>query len=375
MTHDIFIDSLRRAVLEKVAPVAMEVDQSGRMNPDTVALFWDLGVLQILLPEAYGGWPHDPVCTLCASIEEIAKSCASSALLLVIQAVGSFPLIAAGNDAQKEKYFSMISQGRSLVGYLVTEPDAGSDVKAISTTAVRNNKGYVLNGRKTFATNGAVADLYTVLARTADNEFSFFIVERDTNGVSVGKAEDKCGFRGSNTADVVLEDVFVGHDSLLGEEGQGFAIAMQDFDMSRPAVGALAMGIAQGALDIALKYAHQRRTFGKKLMDHQAIQFMLADAATLIEAGRGLVEKSSRAFDANERNTKLASMAKCFCSDAAMKICTDMVQVLGGYGYTRPFQVERMFRDAKLTQIFEGTNQIQRMIIAREMRSSYSGVR
>lgn len=370
MTHDNFIDSLRRAVLEKVAPVAMEVDQSGRMNPDTVTLFWDLGVLQILLPEAYGGWPHDPVSTLCASIEEIARSCASSALLLVIQAVGSFPLITAGNDAQKEKYFPIISQGRSLVGYLVTEPEAGSDVKAISTRAVSVDNGYVLNGRKTFATNGAVADLYTVLARTAENEFSFFIIERDTKGVSVGKAEDKCGFRGSNTADVVLEDVFVTHDSLLGEEGQGFAIAMQDFDMSRPAVGALAMGIAQGALDIAVDYAQQRKTFGKLLMDHQAIQFMLADAATLIEAGRGLVEKSSRAFDANERNTKLASMAKCFCSDAAMKICTDMVQVLGGYGYTRPFQVERMFRDAKLTQIFEGTNQIQRMIIAREMRSS-----
>jgi cyclohexane-1-carbonyl-CoA dehydrogenase len=192
-------------------------------------------------------------------------------------------------------------------------------------------------------------------------------------GVSVGKPEDKCGFRGSNTADVVLEDVVVPRECLIGSEGDGFSIAMQDFDMSRPAVGALAMGIARGALEIAVNYARQRQTFGKRLIDHQAIQFMLADAATSIEAGRGLVEKSSRAFDKGERNTMLASMAKCFCSDAVMKITTDMVQILGGYGYTRPYQVERMFRDAKLTQIFEGANQIQRMIIAREMRSFYSG--
>ena len=310
---------------------------------------------------------------MCSVIEEIARCCATSALLLVIQAVGSFPLISAGSDEQKNKYFPMLSKGRSLIGYLVTEPDAGSDVQSIRTSAVRTDDGYVLNGRKTFATNGAAADIYTVLARTGENRLSFFIVERAMKGVSVGKPEDKCGFRGSNTADVVLEDVAVPLECRIGNEGDGFSIAMQDFDMSRPAVGALGIGIAQGALDIAANYAQQRKTFGKYLMDHQAIQFMLADAAMNIEAGRGLVEKSSKAFDNGERNTMLASMAKCFCSDAAMKITTDMVQVLGGYGYTRPYEVERMFRDAKLTQIFEGANQIQRMIIAREMRSDYSG--
>ena len=352
--------------------MAVEVDRSAVMNPDTISLFWDLGLFQILLPEEYGGFPENPVQTLCASIEEIARCCASSALLLIIQAVGSFPLISAGSESQKYKYFKMLSEGRSLIGYLVTEPDAGSDVQSIRTRAMRTDDGYVLNGRKTFATNGAVADIYTVLARTGDNGLSFFIIERDMQGVSVGKPEDKCGFRGSNTADVVLEDVVVPVDCLIGSEGDGFSIAMQDFDMSRPAVGALAIGIAQGAVDIAVSYAQQRKTFGKHLMDHQAIQFMLADAAMNIEAGRGLVEKSSRAFDNGERNTMLASMAKCFCSDAAMKIATDMVQILGGYGYTRPFQVERMFRDAKLTQIFEGANQIQRMIIARELRSFYS---
>ena len=371
MTHEMFIESLRRAVREKVAPVAGEVDDSASMDPNTIALFWDLGLLQILLPEEHGGFPDNPVQILCAAIEEIARCCASSALLLVIQAVGSFPLISAGSDEQKDRYFPMLSEGRSLIGYLVTEPDAGSDVQSIRSTAVRTDDGYVLNGRKTFATNGSVADLYTVLARTGDKGLSFFVIERDMKGVSVGRPEDKCGFRGSNTADVVLEDVAVPFESLIGSEGKGFGIAMQDFDMSRPAVGALAMGIAQGALDIAASYAQQRKTFGKKLMDHQAIQFILADAAMNIEAGRGLVEKSAKAFDNGERNTMLASMAKCFCSDAAMKITTDMVQVLGGYGYTRPYQVERMFRDAKLTQIFEGANQIQRMVIARELRSIY----
>jgi cyclohexane-1-carbonyl-CoA dehydrogenase len=368
-----FIESLRRAVREKVAPKAVEVDRSAVMKPDTLSLFWDLGLFQILLPEEYGGYPENPVQTLCTAIEEIARCCASSALLLIIQAVGSFPLISAGSESQKHKYYKLLSAGRSLIGYLVTEPDAGSDVQSIRATAMRTDDGYVLNGRKTFATNGAVADIYTVLARTGDNGLSFFIIERDMQGISVGKPEDKCGFRGSNTADVVLEDVVVPVDCLIGSEGDGFSIAMQDFDMSRPAVGALAIGIAQGAVDIAISYAQQRKTFGKHLMDHQAIQFMLADATMHIEAGRGLVEKSSRVFDNGERNTMLASMAKCFCSDAAMKITTDMVQILGGYGYTRPFQVERMFRDAKLTQIFEGANQIQRMIIARELRSLYSG--
>jgi len=214
LTHEMFIQGLRRAVREKVAPVAVEVDRSGAMDPGTISLFWDLGLLQILLPEENGGFPENPVQTLCAAIEEIARCCASSALLLVIQAVG--------------------------------------------------------------------------------------------------KPEDKCGFRGSNTADVVLEDVAVPLECRIGNEGDGFNIAMQDFDMSRPAVGALAVGIAQGALDIAANYAQQRKTFGKHLMDHQAIQFMLADAAMNIEAGRGLVEKSSKAFDNGERNTMLASMAKCF---------------------------------------------------------------
>jgi len=363
----LLLGNLRRAVKEKVAPVAAETDQTGSFNPKVASLFWDLGLLQIVLPEEYGGWPQNPSFTLCLAIEEIAKACAASALLLIIQAVGSYPLIYAGNEKQKKKFFPMLSDQRNLIGYLVTEPGAGSDVQAITTTARRSGKNYILNGRKAFATNGSVAGLYTVLAKTGEKEFSFFIVERNSQGISIGRVEDKCGFRGSNTAEVILEDVSVPEKNLLGKEGQGFAIAMGDFDMSRPAVAALALGLAEGALDYTIEYARQRSTFGKPLIEHQAIQFILAEASTLIEASRGLMEKAALAFDSGKSNTKLASMAKYFCSDAAMKITTDMVQVLGGYGYIKDFPIERMFRDAKLTQIFEGANQIQKMIIGREI--------
>jgi cyclohexane-1-carbonyl-CoA dehydrogenase len=363
----ILLDNVRKAAKQKVAPGAAELDRLGEFNWDTASLFWDLGLLQIMLPEKYGGWPFHPCHTLCLCIEEIAKGCASSALMLIIQAVGSFPLLHSGNDSQKKKYFPMLSEQRKLIGYLVTEPGAGSDVTAVTTRAKKRERSYVLTGHKLFATNGGVAGLYSVLARTGEKSLSFFIVERPWKGVTIGKHEDKCGFRGSDTSEVLLEEVEVPEENLIGKEGGGFLIAMADFDMSRPTVAALALGIAEGALDYAVEYAGHRHTFGKPLIGHQPIQFMLADALTLIEAGRGLMEKAALNFDAGQRNTALASMAKCFCSDAAMKITTDMVQVLGGYGYMKDFPLERMFRDAKLTQIFEGANQIQRMIIGREL--------
>lgn len=363
----ILLANVQRAVREKIAPAAAETDRTGTFNWDVVSLFWDLGLFQIMLPEEYDGWPQNPAHTLCLAIEEIAKACASSSLLLVIQAVGSYPLILAGNGDQKEKYFPMISDQRNLMGYLVTEPGAGSDVQAISSTAMQSDEKYVLNGRKVFATNGAVAGLYSVLAKTGEKELTFFVVERELEGISIGKVEDKCGFRGSNTAEVIFEDVLIPKVNILGKPGEGFTIAMGDFDMSRPAIAALALGLAEGALDYTIKYARQRHTFGKPLIEHQAIQFILAEASTLIEASRGLMERAAIGFDSGRKNTKLASMAKYFCSDAAMKITTDMVQVLGGYGYIKDYPIERMFRDAKLTQIFEGANQIQKMIIGREL--------
>jgi len=365
--QEILLKNLKRVVDEKVAPAAAESDRTGAFNQEIVSLFWDLGLLKIMLPPEYDGWPDSPSHTLCLSIEEIAKACASSALLLIIQAVGSYPLIFAGNEAQKKTYCPMISDQRRLIGYLVTEPGAGSDVHAIRCAATRSGDNYVLNGRKVFATNGSVAGIYSVLAKTGEKELSFFLVERDRKGISIGRIEDKCGFRGSNTAEVILEDVVVPATNLIGNPGEGFKIAMGDFDMSRPAVAALSLGLAEGALDYTIEYARERQTFGKPLIQHQAIQFLLADAATLIEASRGLMERAALAFDSGQKNTKLASMAKFFCSDAAMKITTDMVQVLGGYGYIKDYPIERMFRDAKLTQIFEGANQIQRMIIGREI--------
>jgi len=365
--QSILLDTVRRAVEEHIAPLAAETDKTGRFNWDVVSLFWELGLLQIMLPEEYGGWPEYPCHTLCLCTEEIAKSCASSALLLIIQAVGSFPILYAGSQEQKTRFLPRISSGRELIAYLVTEPGAGSDVRGISSQAKKVADSYIISGRKTFATNGAVAGLYSVLAKTSEDEFTFFVVERSSKGLSIGRTEDKCGFRGSNTAEVILEEVRVPVENLLGQKGQGFDIAMEDFNMSRPAVAALAIGISEGALAYATEYAKTRTAFGKSLVEHQAVLFMLADAATMIEAGRGLMEKAALYHDLGKPNTELASMAKCFCSDAAMKITTDMVQVLGGYGYVKDYPLERMFRDAKLTQIFEGTNQIQRLIIGREL--------
>jgi cyclohexane-1-carbonyl-CoA dehydrogenase len=363
----ILLDSVKRAARDKIAPAAACADREGRLQPEVVPLLWDLGLFQIMLPEEFGGWTDRPCHTLCLSTEEIAKFCASSALLLIIQAVGSFPLLKAGDPEQKQRLLPRISEGRELMAYLVTEPDAGSDVQALSGRAERSRSGYILNGRKVFATNGAMASLYSVLLKTAKKELSFFVVDRNTPGLHIGKVEDKCGFRGSNTAEVLIEDVSVPPDRLLGAPGDGFAIAMADFDMSRPCVAALALGIAEGAFTHAVAYAKQRITFGRSILKHQGVQFMLADAWMKIEAGRGLMEKAALLHDEGRPNTVEASMAKCFCSDSAMSVTTDMVQVLGGYGYIRDYPLERMFRDAKLTQIFEGTNQIQRMIIGKEL--------
>ncbi|MEJ2716554.1 MAG: acyl-CoA dehydrogenase family protein, partial [Deltaproteobacteria bacterium] len=290
---------------------------------------------------------------------------------LIIQAVGSFPIVEGASGELRNRVLKRVQDERQLVAYLVTEPSAGSDVASIKTEAVRDGNEYVISGTKCFATNGGVASVYSVLARTAKAAgragLSFFVVERDRPGLSIGRTEDKLGQRGSNTTEVILEEVRVPAGHLLGEEGRGFLLAMADFDMSRPAVGAQALGIAQGALDTMVRYAMERQTFGKPIAEHQLIQAIIADSATLIEASRGLVYRAARLCDEGLSNTKLASMAKCFASDAAMKITTDAVQVLGGYGYMKDFPVERMFRDAKLTQVFEGTNQIQRLVIAREI--------
>jgi cyclohexane-1-carbonyl-CoA dehydrogenase len=363
----IIINNVKRVVKERIAPIAAKIDSEGVFRWDIARLFGEMGLLQIFLPPSYGGLEEDKTLMFCLSVEEIAKACSSSALTLIIQAVASFPIIFAANDDQKNRFFPRLSKGEELIAYLVTEPYAGSDVSGIRAFAQKNGNEYILNGHKSFSTNGGVASLYSVLAKTGKKEFTFFVVERNQQGVSIGKEENKLGFRGSNTTEVILEDVKVLEENRLGREGEGFLIAMKDFDMSRPGIAALALGIAETALDLALDYAGKRETFGKPLISRQSISFMLADAAMQIEACRGLMLEAARKNDRNEPDSKLASMSKCFCSDIAMKITTDAVQIFGGYGYTKDYPVERLFRDAKLTQIFEGTNQIQRMVIAREM--------
>ena len=364
-------EAVHRAAKEKVAPLASSIDELGEFNRDVEALCWDLGLLTLALPAEFGGMERNTGTALCIAVEELARFCASSALLLIIQAVGSYPIVHGLTGKIRDRILARIGEERQLVAYLVTEPAGGSDVAGIKTTAIRDGDEYVLNGTKCFATNGGVASIYSVLARTSKEGghmgLSFFLVERERTGLKVGRKENKLGQRGSNTTEIFLDDVRVPAAHLLGVEGKGFLLAMKDFDMSRPAVGAQALGIAEGALDAMVKYSTERRTFGKFLAEHQMIQAIIADSATLIEAGRGLIYRAASLYDEGKPNTKIASMAKCFTSYAAMKIATDAVQVLGGYGYMKDFNVERMFRDAKLTQIFEGANQIQRIVIAREI--------
>lgn len=369
----IFREAVHRAAKERIAPLASSIDELGEFNRDVEALCWDLGLLTLALPPEFGGLEKDAGTALCIAVEEIARFCASSALLLIIQAVGSYPVVHGVSRQIRDQVLAKIGDERQLVGYLVTEPSGGSDVAGVKTIAVKDGNEYVLNGTKCFATNGGVASIYSVLARTSKDSghmgLSFFLVERDRPGIKVGRRENKLGQRGSNTTEVFLDEVRVPAANLLGEEGKGFSLAMKDFDMSRPAIGAQALGISEGAFEAMVKYSTERQTFGKFLAQHQMIQAIIADSATLIEAGRGLVYRAATLYDEGKPNTKIASMAKCFTSDAAMKITTDAVQVLGGYGYMKDFHVERMFRDAKLTQIFEGANQIQRIVIAREILS------
>ncbi|MDO9351734.1 MAG: acyl-CoA dehydrogenase family protein [Deltaproteobacteria bacterium] len=367
-----FRDRIHRVAREKIGPQASRVDEKEVFNRETESLLWDLGLLTLIFPEEYGGVGKGRMVALCIAVEEIAKFCASSALLLIIQAVGSFPVVHYGAEDLKRKYLPQMSKGRKLVAYLVTEPSAGSDVAGIRTTAKRVGDHFLLNGSKCFATSGGVAGIYSILAGTSEDKrkSSFFLVEREFQGLSIGRTERKLGQRGSNTTEVFLDNVKVPAENLLGHEGDGFLIAMKDFDMSRPAIAAQALGIAEGALEVLLQSIREKQSLQKPIRDYPIIQAILADSAILIEASRGLIYRAAILNDEERSNTKLASMAKCFASDAAMKITAEVIDalhILDGYGSSQKLEAERMFRDAKLTQIFEGTNQIQRLVIARQI--------
>jgi alkylation response protein AidB-like acyl-CoA dehydrogenase len=363
-------DTIRELVQDRVAPRAAEIDARAEYPTDIEELFAENGVLAIPFPEEYGGISGSSV-TICMGIEEIAKACATSSLVLAVQALGSYPILVAGTEEQKKRLCPPLAQGRTAA-YALSEPGSGSDAAAMRTTAKRYGEEYVLNGSKIFITNGSRADTLVVFARTdaeaAARGITAFVLERDESPWEVVKLEHKLGIRGSPTAMLAFDDVKVPARNRLGEEGQGFKLALAVLDRSRPGIGAQALGIAEGALEYAIGYAKERQQFGQPIATFQGIQFMLADMATQIEASRHLVYLAATKVDGRAPDlTKVAAMAKLFASDTAMKVTTDAVQILGGYGYIQDYPVERMMRDAKITQIYEGTNQIQRVVISRAL--------
>src|SRR5689334_4510125 len=364
-------DTIRELVQDRVAPRAAEIDQTGGYPKDIEKLFADNGILGIPFPEEYGGISGSSV-TICMGIEEIAKACASSSLILAVQALGSYPILLAGNDEQKKRLCPPLASGEKVAAYALSEPGSGSDAAAMKTRARKVGGEYVLNGTKQFITHGSVAGTLVVFAQTdggSDHRtISAFVLERETSPWKVEKLEHKLGIRGSPTAQIVLEEVKVPAANRLGDEGAGFKIALAVLDRSRPGIGAQALGIAEGAFAYALNYVKEREQFGQPIASFQGIQFMLADIATQIEAARHLAFQAATKVDSKAQDlTKVAAMAKLFASDMAMRVTTDFVQLLGGYGYITDYPVERMMRDAKITQIYEGTNQIQRVVIARAL--------
>ncbi|MDD5556276.1 MAG: acyl-CoA dehydrogenase family protein [bacterium] len=353
---------------EKILPVRARLDESQEFPWEIVKVLAESNLFGVYIGEAYGG-TGGGVLDLCIAVEELSRVCGGIALCLAATALGAFPLVLFGNEEQKKRWLPDIAAGKTIVAFALTESGAGSDAGAIQTSARRDGDSYVINGTKQWITNGGEAGVYTVVAMTDKSRgsrgASAFIVEKGTPGFEFGKKEDKMGIRASATRELVFQDCRVPAANLLGKEGQGFIVAMKTFDASRPGVAAQAVGIAQGALDEALSYARQREQFGRPIVSFQGIQFMLADMATQIEAARALVYAVARAIDAGEKRiAKESAMAKLFASDVAMRVTVDAVQVLGGYGYMKEYPVEKMMRDAKITQIYEGTNQIQRTIIA-----------
>lgn len=365
------IEAVRELARARVAPRAAEIDHTGLFPWDMKELLAQQDIFAMPYPVAYGGIGASELAIVMA-IEELCRCCATTGLLLAVQQLGSTPILLAGNDEQKRKYFPRLASGDWLAAFGLTEAGSGSDAAAMKTVAVRKGDTYILNGAKRFITNGGLAQVNTVFALTepelGTKGISAFIVEKDFPGFSVGRIEDKMGIKGSQTAELIFTDCEVPVENLLGREGEGFKIAMMTLDRTRPGIGAQAVGIAQGALDLAVSYAKQRVQFNRPISENQGIQFMLADMATKVEAARLLVYNVAEMIDAGEKNfSKASAMAKMFASDAAMEVTNDAVQVLGGYGYMKEYPAERMMRDAKITQIYEGTNQIQRLVIARAL--------
>ncbi|NQV04768.1 MAG: acyl-CoA dehydrogenase family protein [Candidatus Omnitrophica bacterium] len=361
-------DLARQVAKEKIKPVAAQYDVEGTFPWDIVKIMADSDLFGIYIDEKYGGTGGGSM-ELVLATEELSKACGGISLALAATALGTYPILLFGTEEQKNKYLPDLAKGKKLAAFALTEAGAGSDAGAVATTATKKGDHYILNGTKQWITNGGEAEVYTVVASVDRSKgargAATFIVEKGTPGFEFGKKEDKMGIRASATRELVFTDCKIPKENLLGKEGAGFIVAMKTFDQSRPGVAAQALGIAQGALDLTVEYVKERKQFGKSIASFQGVQFMLADMATQIEAARALVYATARMIDSGARKvSKDSAIAKLFTSDMAMKVTTDCVQLFGGYGYMRDYPIEKYMRDAKITQIYEGTNQIQRSIIA-----------
>ncbi|MFF8847745.1 acyl-CoA dehydrogenase [Streptomyces sp. NPDC015127] len=369
--HDMLRETVRSLAEAKITPFAAAVDEEARFPQEALDALVASDLHAVHVPETYGGAGADALATVIV-IEEVARACASSSLIPAVNKLGSLPVILSGSEELKKKYLGPLAKGDAMFSYCLSEPDAGSDAAGMKTKAVRDGDFYVLNGVKRWITNAGVSEYYTVMAVTDPEKrskgISAFVVEKSDPGVSFGAPEKKLGIKGSPTREVYLDNVRIPADRMIGAEGTGFATAMQTLDHTRITIAAQALGIAQGALDYAKGYVKERKQFGKPIADFQGIQFMLADMAMKIEAARQLTYAAAAKSERGDADlTFQGAAAKCFASDVAMEVTTDAVQLLGGYGYTRDYPVERMMRDAKITQIYEGTNQVQRIVMARNL--------
>ncbi|MCK4956292.1 MAG: acyl-CoA dehydrogenase family protein [Candidatus Cloacimonetes bacterium] len=365
----------RKIAEEKIKPVRAKYDEENAFPWEIVEIFKQTDLFAVLIPEEYDGI-SGKVEDLVIVTEELCRVCGGIGLSFGATGLGLYPILISASEEQKQKYLTQIANGEKLAAFALTEANAGSDAGALETTADKDGDHYVLNGTKQWITNGGEADIYTVFAMTNKAKgargCSCFIVEKGTPGFSFGKKEDKLGIRGSATRELIFDNCRIPKENLIGKEGKGFMIAMKTFDKSRPMVAAQAVGIAQGAYEEAAKYSKERTQFGKSISSFQAIQHMLADMAIQIEAARALVMSTAKMIDSGEKKyAKESAMCKVFASDVAMKVTVDAVQVLGGYGYMKEYPVEKMMRDAKITQIYEGTNQVQRNIIASNLLKEF----
>lgn len=369
-------DLARQIAEEKIVPVRGELDETGEFPWEIMKVLAQSDLFGLFIPEEYGGLGKGCL-ELCIAVEELSRACVGVSTSYAANALGTYPLLLFGSDAQKKKFLSDIAAGKKLVAFGLTEANAGSDASGIQTTAKLDGNEYVLNGTKQWITNGSVADVYTIIAITdrakGPRGASAFVVEKGTPGFSFGKKENKMGIRASITTELVFDNCRIPKENLIGKEGMGFIVAMKTLDSSRTGVGAQGLGVAQGAFDEAVKFARKRVQFGHPIISFQAIQHMLADMATSIEAARALIYSVARYVDSGAKEvSKVSAMAKCFATDLGMKVTTDAVQIMGGSGYMKEYPVEKMMRDAKILQIYEGTNQIQRNVIGQEIIKEFA---